>query len=159
MTDRVTWVAVPGRDYPAFPEIEAEIGENPARFLEGANPALLKARRRGIDRVDVARRWIEVEIELADIYDRAPRSDLISYLNKRTKYLKEHGEREDHLQEQREIRVDDVDVDEDQDEPREHRHVKCGSTDVYEEKSGMAWYCNECEMRCPDSRIEVVDGD
>jgi hypothetical protein len=51
--------------YPAFPEIEAEHGENPARFLYQCSPnrltPLAKARLRGIDDLDLARCWLDVE--------------------------------------------------------------------------------------------------
>lgn len=51
--------------YPAFPEIEAEHGENPARFLYQCSPngltPLAKARLRGIADLDLARCWLTVE--------------------------------------------------------------------------------------------------
>ena len=51
--------------YPAFPEIKAEHGENPARFLYQCSPngltPLATARLRGIVDLDLARCWLTVE--------------------------------------------------------------------------------------------------
>lgn len=87
---------------PRFPHIKEEIGEDPARWIVTGGETLA-ARLRGINRVDVARKWIEVEVELADIMDRKPDQELIAWLNRRMQHLKEFGGREARLEERREI--------------------------------------------------------
>lgn len=90
---------------PKFKDLAEEIGEDPGRFLD-VGGKLMWARIAGIDRVDVARAWVEVEIELADVDERKPRSDVIGALNERIEQLKEHGGREEQLKHKRGIRVE-----------------------------------------------------
>lgn len=88
---------------PRFPDVDDEIGEDPARWLAYSSAYAL-ARIRGIDRVDVARAWIDVELALADERgDDGPRSALLGALNARIIELQEHGERDEKLQQRREI--------------------------------------------------------
>lgn len=89
-------------DREEFPEVAEQIGEDPARFLDkplapdflsggDTTPlALAKARIRGIDRLEVVARWLEVEHQL----DRGPRESIVEKLEQRGRVLKEHGERE-----------------------------------------------------------------
>lgn len=75
------------------------IGEDPGRFLDrplvdGAqhtsSPAMfIRARIRGIDRIDVVRAWIAVERRL----DRGPREHIIELLEAREVRLEAIGER------------------------------------------------------------------
>lgn len=81
-----------------YPEIKAEIGEDPARFLDTKDPegfgsdegdtpqlALAFARIRGIDNLPTLERWVEVEADL----DCGPRRHVMSELNLRKKQLEE----------------------------------------------------------------------
>lgn len=139
---------------PTFPDVAEEIGEDPARFIV-AGGELLTSRLKGIDRVGVARKWVEVEIALAEQLDRDVDQQLIGWLNRRIGHLQEHGGRDERLERRREI-VDDVDGPAVDPEGITWKHVKCGGTDVEMEKAGVAWYCQDCEMRCPKNRVEVV---
>lgn len=96
----------PGHDdgRPRFPDIEEEIGEDPGRFLDVGGQTL-DARLEGIDSIDVARRWIEVEVELGDYREDSPRQDIIARLNARIEHLREHGDREEQLRRKRGIEV------------------------------------------------------
>jgi hypothetical protein len=89
-----------GSDRKEFPDIESEIGEDPARFLDkplAPDPhgdttpmALAKARIRGIRKASVAARWLEVEHRL----ERGPRESIVERLEQRARQLQEHGERD-----------------------------------------------------------------
>jgi hypothetical protein len=89
-----------GSDREEFPEIAAEIGEDPARFLDQplapdrigdmTRLSLAKARIRGIDKKLVARYWLEVEHRL----ERGPRESIVERLEQRARQLQEHGERD-----------------------------------------------------------------
>jgi len=78
-----------------FETIKAEIGEDPARWLDrpllqpsqmGSDPAVfIQARIDGIRSVDVCRQWIEVEREL----ERGPRTEVVQWLNQRMQTLKD----------------------------------------------------------------------
>jgi hypothetical protein len=77
-----------------YPEVAAEIGEDPARFLDypiiepdqNSSPMLLaKARIRGIESLDVVDGWFEVETSL----DRGPRKKVLAMLNQRRAQLEE----------------------------------------------------------------------
>jgi len=84
-----------------YPSVQAEIGEDPARWLDYKLVSDQDARRmaririKSIDQIDVARNWIEVEHEL----ERGPRKKIISWLNERIKTLEVIGERPDRLEE------------------------------------------------------------
>lgn len=91
------------RDRPEFPEIEAEIGEDPARFLFvgevtehgdalavdelGDSPPLALAitRIRGIRDLDVIQAWISVEAELG------PRQQVMKELNQQKARLQDQS--------------------------------------------------------------------
>ena len=83
-----------------YPEIEADIGEDPARFLDydfEANDGMRTtalARIRGIDRIATVRAWIGVERAL----DRPTREHIIEALQEREATLEEIGERPDRLE-------------------------------------------------------------
>lgn len=139
---------------PTFPDVAEDIGEDPARFIV-AGGELLASRLKGIDRVEVARKWIEVEIALAEQLDRDVNQELIGWLNRRIDHLREHGGRDEQLERRREL-VDDVDGPEVDPGEITWKHVKCGGTDVEMEKAGVSWYCQDCEMRCPKNRVEAV---
>lgn len=82
--------------------LKQKLGENPARFLdhslvERGNrhtdftlQRLVRARIRGIDRLEVVNAWIAVERKL----DRGPRDLVIKLLEERKAYLEDHGERD-----------------------------------------------------------------
>ena len=82
--------------------LQEDIGEDPGRFLDmdlfardaaGSTGHLLRARIRGIDRLDVLRAWIAAERRL----DRGPREKVIELLEEREAELQEIGERPDRL--------------------------------------------------------------
>lgn len=87
-------------EHERFPEVAAQIGEDPARFLDrpilgdgvgDSTPlGLAMARIRGIDRLPVVARWLEVENQL----ERGPREQVVEALEARGRTLKEEGERE-----------------------------------------------------------------
>lgn len=88
-----------------WPTVDVEaIGEHPARYLDrklmtgaesgDAEPGeFVRARIRGIDRLDVIGAWIGVERRL----DRGPRPVVIRLLQERAQELEEIGERPDRL--------------------------------------------------------------
>lgn len=88
-----------------YPDVKRAIGEDPARFLDHQlverGPAhtdetmqrLVRARIRGIDRRDVAARWLAVERDL----ERGPRRTIIDWLTDRMAELDERGDRPDRL--------------------------------------------------------------
>jgi hypothetical protein len=97
-----------GVDRETFPDVQEQIGEDPARYLdrpiyapgEQSSPLLTaKCRIRGIDRLAVIGAWQAVERAL----DRGPRQSILELLAQRRESLVEHGEREDHLEERRDI--------------------------------------------------------
>ena len=77
--------------YPAFPEIEAQLGYNPARFLvptddemdELSWTARATAFIRGMENVETVRAWIEVEVALEQGANGGPRKQVIKCLNHR----------------------------------------------------------------------------
>lgn len=81
-----------------FPQVAAEIGEDPARFLDvplvapdqlGSSPfELAAARIAGIDDIDTARAWLRVEAEL----ERGPRKGVVQRLNRRKAELEADSE-------------------------------------------------------------------
>jgi hypothetical protein len=96
----------PTRDREQFPAVKDRIGEDPARFLDyPEDPEGLRlayARIRGIDRQEVVVEWLRVEREL----ERGPRETVIGWIQERNRELVEHGDRDDHLEQRREIRDD-----------------------------------------------------
>lgn len=97
---------MPGDNLPAWQRrLKADIGENPARFLDhkiveyGADHTdhslarMVRDRIQGIDRIEVVRAWKAVERRL----DRGPRDAVMELLNDREQFLQEHGERPDNL--------------------------------------------------------------
>lgn len=83
------------------PELSAEHGENPARFLvedvridhgDGTSGELLFARIRGIETVALVRYWAAMERRLASMNDRDPRERVIQALAQRERHLEEYGE-------------------------------------------------------------------
>lgn len=87
-----------------------QLGEDPVRFLglpdaerDALRPnSLLRARLRGIDRLETVRAWKAAERRLATERDREPRDTILRALEQVERRIFEHGERMD----QREI--DDV---------------------------------------------------
>lgn len=75
-------------DRPTYPELEEEIGEDPARYLHDPDETTW-ARIRGIVREDVLDAWYEVETDLG------PRRRVIRALNQRRKVLDGSGESDD----------------------------------------------------------------
>lgn len=85
---------------PRYPEIKAEIGEDPARFLwtrsadgrdtgQGDSPelALAMARIRGMRSLETVQAWVTVEADL----DIGPRKHVIGALNRRKSALEGDG--------------------------------------------------------------------
>lgn len=74
-------------DRPTYPDIAAEFGEDPARFLDNPTgdgvPGLAFARIRGIESLDLLRKWFAVETDLG------PRRDAIAALNQRQRQLEQ----------------------------------------------------------------------
>lgn len=78
------------RDRERFPAVEEQISEDPARFLDVESiDRTMHSRIQGIDFLEVADAWIQVEAEL----ERGPRKPVIAKLNQRKAWLEEHGER------------------------------------------------------------------
>lgn len=80
--------------YPSFPEIEALLGYNPARFLDHEDSApigdtseltLAKARINGITDIDTIQAWLTIETNL----DRGPRQTVVKWLNQRQAALQD----------------------------------------------------------------------
>jgi len=83
------------------PELSAEHGENPARFLQepiqidvgdGTTGELMFARIRGIETIALVRYWVAMERRLASIEGRDPRERVLQALAQRERYLEEHDE-------------------------------------------------------------------
>jgi len=83
------------------PELSAEHGENPARFLaadispdhgDGTTGKLMFARIRGIETIALVRYWVAMERRIAAIEGRDPREPVLQALAKRERHLEEHGE-------------------------------------------------------------------
>ncbi len=82
-------------DYPAFPEIEAELGYNPARFLDHeikttscTTELTVTSLIRGIEEISTIRAWIVVEVNLGRD-DGGPRRAIITQLNRRQLQIEE----------------------------------------------------------------------
>ncbi|WP_436931655.1 hypothetical protein [Halosimplex halobium] len=100
-----------GRDCEAFDKIEADIGHNPARFLDwdflaetygdskvkSGRKMLLKSRISGIDRIEVIRAYKAVERALGRGPAGGPREGVIRLLDQREEFLQERGERPERL--------------------------------------------------------------
>ncbi|WP_436924936.1 hypothetical protein [Halosimplex amylolyticum] len=100
-----------GRDFPAFDNIEADIGHNPARYLDwdflaesygdrdikSGRKLLLKARIRGIDRIEVVRAYKAVERAIGRGPAGGPREAVMRLLDQREQFLQEAGERPERL--------------------------------------------------------------
>lgn len=88
-------------DRARFPEMKADLGEDPARWLDWDilgnrdRERLVRARIAAIDRIAVCRAWKAVERTL----DRETRDGIIAHLDKREQQLEAIGERPDRLQE------------------------------------------------------------
>lgn len=78
------------QDYPSFPEIESQIGYNPARFLdheiettECTKDLTVTGLIRGIQDIAMVRAWITVEVALERGRNDGPRQQVIKWLNRR----------------------------------------------------------------------------
>lgn len=78
------------RDYPSFPEIKAQIGYNPARFLDHeiknascTKDLTVESLIRGIQDVDTIRAWLTVEADLGRGRRGGPRQRVVKWLNRR----------------------------------------------------------------------------
>jgi hypothetical protein len=88
--------------YPAFPEIEAQLGYNPARFLVPTDDARdelswatrVKAFIRGLDDVETIRAWLTVEAALELGANGGPRKKVIKWLNQRQAVLEGTADQE-----------------------------------------------------------------
>ena len=83
------------------PEIAAEHGENPGRFLvedlrvdggDGTTGELMLARIRGLETIALCRFWVMIERRLADLEGRDPREKVVDALEERERHLEEHGD-------------------------------------------------------------------
>lgn len=97
------------QDVTEFPNLEDDLGHNPARFLDweivgagshdkavaNGRSLLLKARIRGIDRIAAVRAYKAVERHPDVGPTTGPREGVIRLLDQREEFLEEHGERED----------------------------------------------------------------
>jgi hypothetical protein len=88
------------QSYPAFPEIEAALGYNPARFLDqpqsvpdhicDTSPmATVQAFINGMDESETIRAWIEVEAALGRGENGGPRTDVADWLYDRREQIEE----------------------------------------------------------------------
>lgn len=149
--------AVADDDRERFPALVESIGEDPARFLDKSGPeydknALIAARIRGIDSIEVLRAWRAVERRL-----HGGRSAVVELLDEREAYLEEHGERTILSPEELERRHEaSLEADDEEEPDPVYRHEKCGETDV-ERESSRTWFCHTCEQRT--NRVEEVDPD
>lgn len=76
-------------DRPRYPDLKAEYGEDPARFLwsrDGDVPMLAIARIRGIDDSDLLDAYQRVEVEIG------PRRSAIAAINRRQDQLEDRDE-------------------------------------------------------------------
>lgn len=107
---------------PRWPVLEDELGEDPSRFLRFSS-AFALARIRGLDDLELVRKWIECEIELAKVRGDGARSAIIAGLNRRVDELKQY--RPDRRDAPREIdesrKVDEVLYLDEDGEPRDRR--------------------------------------
>lgn len=96
--------------HPAYPSIEADLGYNPARFLDHdlletgdrdtteSNRQLVRAVIRGLQSVAAVRAWRGVELNLAhEVYDREPRHPVLEWLAEREAELEEDGDLDERL--------------------------------------------------------------
>jgi hypothetical protein len=86
------------RSVPAFGEIEARLGYNPARYLDTSdrsrigdtsNLATAQAMIRGMDDIETVRAWIDVEIALGRGTNGDPRQAVITWLRQRQAQLED----------------------------------------------------------------------
>lgn len=87
-------------EVPTFPDIEADLGYNPARFLQTQSSdghtsigdtselALAQAVIRGIDDIETIRAWIEVEVALGRGQNGGPRQYVIKQLHQQQRQIK-----------------------------------------------------------------------
>jgi hypothetical protein len=86
------------RSYPAFPEIEDQLGYNPARFLDQPQSvpdhicdispmATVQAFINGMDESETIRAWIEVEVALGRGENGGPRTDVADWLYDRREQI------------------------------------------------------------------------
>jgi hypothetical protein len=79
------------------PELKAELGEDPERFLDrpvSIDDQWPMARINGIDSLAVVRAWKAIERKLGRD-DGGPREQIMQLLEDREQYLEEHGDRAD----------------------------------------------------------------
>lgn len=88
------------REVPTFSDIEADLGYNPARFLQTQSSdghtsigdtselAMAQAVIRGIDDIETIRAWIEVEVELGCGQNGGPRQHVIKQLHQQQRQIK-----------------------------------------------------------------------
>jgi hypothetical protein len=82
------------RDRDKFPNVQEDIGEDPARYLDVERVEelqLARARIRGIDFIAVVRAWKAVERNLY------PRPKVLEWLDEREAELKEIGDRDERM--------------------------------------------------------------
>lgn len=79
-----------------FPRLRADLGEDPARYLDAPwddREEMIRGRIRGIDEIGVARAWIGVERRLGRGEGGGPREHIIQRLEERVDFLEANGER------------------------------------------------------------------
>ncbi|WP_058366661.1 hypothetical protein [Haloparvum sedimenti] len=84
-----------------FPDMAAQYGENPARFLslslepdggDGSSGELILARIRGLETIEMCGFWLGVERALANKHDREPRARIERALRDRKAELEAQGD-------------------------------------------------------------------
>lgn len=98
-------------EHPSYPSIKADLGYNPARFLNHdlletgdggtteSNQMLVRAVIRGLGSVAAVRAWTVVERNLAhQVDDREPRQPVLDWLAEREAELEGQGDLKDRLE-------------------------------------------------------------
>lgn len=145
-------------DYPEFPEVEEQLGYNPARFLDqvgktGKTKELTaKGLIRGLESVEHCRMWINVE---ADLHD-GPRKQVARWIGSRQVELKhpdgiEESEIEDRENVEEIEETSEEPTEESESEPTEVEAIEnlrcptCGHDLTEEILAGQRGYwCHEC---------------
>lgn len=168
------------RDYPSFPDIEAQLGYNPARFLDrrvGKNgetqELTAKALIRGVQTVEDLRLWINVEAELGRGRNGGPRKEVARWVGTRQVELQQQ-EREENVESEVEEPTEEIEdkseLAEIEDESENHRcpttATASGDTNGADVQQAMADGGTpdpDTPPRCPDCHGELpedtVDGD
>lgn len=128
--------------------IVERIGEDPGRWLDrplvehgpGHTDRTMQravhARIKGIDYREVIDAWQTVEVRL----DRGPRQQIMGWLNQRDQYLKEHGDRDERLEQ---VDRSAPTATAEPDAGPDLVHDACGG--VVQERDGPGYRCPDCD--------------